>query len=101
MDIGHGSTARGRESAPDSGKSYITPRNCCGLTPTTRDALSSSAGEITVLELVELLDGPIGQDATGVFAEAAGAARAALGGTTVAEIAEAEAREARAPMYHI
>ena len=59
------------------------------------------AGEITVLELVELLDGPIGQGATGVFAEAAQAARAALADTTVADVAEAEAREARAPMYHI
>ena len=59
------------------------------------------AAEITVLELVELLDGPIGQGATGVFAEAAQAARAALAGTSVADVAEAEAREARAPMYHI
>src|SRR5881392_418791 len=33
------------------------------------------ANELTVLEVVELLDGPVGQDATGVFAEAAGAAR--------------------------
>ena len=37
------------------------------------------AGEITVLELVELLDGPVGSGATGVFAEAAEAARAVLG----------------------
>ena len=29
------------------------------------------AGEITVLELVELLDGPVGSGATGVFADAA------------------------------
>jgi Rrf2 family protein len=59
------------------------------------------AGEITVLELVELLDGPVGQDASGVFADAARAAREVLASTTVAEVAEAEAREARAPMYHI
>ncbi len=57
--------------------------------------------EITVLELVELLDGPIGQGAGGVFAEAAGAARSVLATTTVAEVAEAEARAAGAPMYHI
>src|SRR5215217_5743542 len=30
---------------------------------------------ITVLEIVELLDGEVGRDATGVFAEAASAAR--------------------------
>jgi Rrf2 family protein len=57
--------------------------------------------DITVLELVELLDGPVGADSSGVFAEAATAARAVLGGSTVAEVAEAEARDAGAPMYHI
>jgi DNA-binding IscR family transcriptional regulator len=58
-------------------------------------------GEITVLELVELLDGPVGQGAAGVFADAAEAARSVLAGATVVDIAEAEAREAGAPMYHI
>ena len=57
--------------------------------------------EITVLEIVELLDGPVGAGATGVFATAAQAARTVLAGSTVAEVAEAEARDARAPMYHI
>src|SRR3989440_11579543 len=33
------------------------------------------ASEITVLEVVELLDGPVGQGAAGVFATAARAAR--------------------------
>jgi Rrf2 family protein len=59
------------------------------------------ATEITVLELVELLDGPVGQGASGVFADAADAARSVLGAATVAEVAEAEARAAGAPMYHI
>ncbi len=59
------------------------------------------AGDITVLELVELLDGPVGADATGVFADAAQAARAVLAGSTVAEMAEAESRSAGAPRYHI
>src|SRR5437868_15473091 len=59
------------------------------------------AGDITVLELVELLDGPVGRDATGVFAEAAEAARAVLANSTIIEVAEAEARAAGAPMYHI
>jgi Rrf2 family cysteine metabolism transcriptional repressor len=57
--------------------------------------------EVTVLELVELLDGPLGPEATGVFAEAAGAARVVLGEATVASIAEQEIRAAGAPMYHI
>src|SRR3984957_19529934 len=33
------------------------------------------ASQITVVEVVELLDGPIGQDATGLFAQAAAATR--------------------------
>ena len=57
--------------------------------------------EITVLELVELLDGRVGQGARGPFAEAAEAARSVLAASTVAEAAEAEARAAQAPMYHI
>jgi Rrf2 family protein len=64
-------------------------------------AFARPASEITVLQLVELLDGPVGQDATGVFADAARAARDALAARTVADVAEAEARETRAPMYHI
>ena len=56
---------------------------------------------ITVLEVVELLDGPLGADAEGVFAEAAEAARRVLGATTIADVVEREAREAGAAMYHI
>ena len=57
--------------------------------------------EITVLELVELLDGPVGADAKGVFAEAAGAARDVLAKTTVADVVERERRDAGASMYYI
>jgi Rrf2 family cysteine metabolism transcriptional repressor len=57
--------------------------------------------EVTVLELVELLDGPLGSEATGVFGEAAQAARTVLGEATVASVAEQEIRSAGAPMYHI
>jgi Rrf2 family cysteine metabolism transcriptional repressor len=59
------------------------------------------AGEVSVLEVVELLDGPVGQGSTGVFAEAAGAARSVLGSSTIADIAEAETRAAGTAMYHI
>jgi Rrf2 family transcriptional regulator, cysteine metabolism repressor len=59
------------------------------------------ANEITVLELVELLDGPIGHGATGVFEEAAAAARGVLSSWTVAAVADAEASADVAPMYHI
>jgi len=57
--------------------------------------------EVTVLEIVELLDGPLGRDAEGVFGDAAGAARRVLAQTTIADVIERELREAGAAMYHI
>jgi Rrf2 family cysteine metabolism transcriptional repressor len=57
--------------------------------------------EVTVLDLVELLDGPLGADAGGGFAEASQAARGVLADFTVASVAEQEIRSAVAPMYHI
>jgi Rrf2 family protein len=56
---------------------------------------------ISVLEIVELLDGPLGRDADGVFADAAEAARNVLKETTIADVLERETREAGASMYHI
>ena len=56
---------------------------------------------LTVLEVVELLDGPVGPNAEGVFAEAAAATRAVLGGITIADVIERERREAGAAMYYI
>jgi DNA-binding IscR family transcriptional regulator len=64
-------------------------------------AFARPASEITVLELVELLDGPVGRGANGVFADAALAARTVLAESTVADVADAETRAAGAPMYHI
>jgi DNA-binding IscR family transcriptional regulator len=63
--------------------------------------VARSPAEITVLEIVELLDGPLGRDAQGVFAEAAAAARAVLEATTIAAIVEREARDAGVAMYYI
>jgi Rrf2 family protein len=59
------------------------------------------AEQITVLEVVELLDGPLGRDAEGVLGEAAAAARAVLERTTIADVVEREARDAGVAMYHI
>ena len=63
--------------------------------------LARPAEEITVLELVELLDGPLGAGAEGVFGLAANAAAAVLAEATVASIAEDEVRTTAAPMYYI
>jgi Rrf2 family protein len=64
-------------------------------------AFARPPAQITVLELVELLDGPLGAGAQGVFADAAGAARDVLARTTVADVIERERREAGSAMYYI
>ena len=56
---------------------------------------------VTVLEVVELLDGPLGRDSQGVFADAAQAARQVLEQTTIADVIEREAHEAGTSMYYI
>jgi Rrf2 family transcriptional regulator, cysteine metabolism repressor len=56
---------------------------------------------VTVLEVVELLDGPLGRDAQGVFADASAAARQVLQSTTIADVIEREAKDAGASMYYI
>lgn len=56
---------------------------------------------VTILEIVELLDGPLGRDAEGIFSEAAAAARAVLEQTTIADVVERERRDAGAAMYYI
>ena len=61
-------------------------------------------GEITVLEIVEMLEGELGAEARSagsVWTEATEALRGVLGAITVAEVAEREAAAATAPMYHI
>jgi Rrf2 family protein len=57
--------------------------------------------EVTVLEIVELLDGALGAGSEGIFAEAANAARTVLHKATIAELVERENREAGAHMYYI
>jgi Rrf2 family protein len=64
-------------------------------------AFARPPSEITVLELVELLDGPLGQGSRGVFADAARAASDVLSGATIADLADREAKAAGATMYHI
>ena len=58
-------------------------------------------GEVTVLEVVELLDGRLGAEAEGIFAEAAAAARAVLAKTTILDVVDRENQAAGATMYYI
>ena len=57
--------------------------------------------ELTVLEIVEALEGVLGAEATGVFADAVAALRAQFEAVTIAEVAQREARAAGAAMYYI
>jgi Rrf2 family cysteine metabolism transcriptional repressor len=59
------------------------------------------SSEVTVLEVVELLDGPLGQGASGLFLAAARATAEVLASETIATIAEQELRNAGAATYQI
>ncbi len=67
-------------------------------------SLARPAESITVLEIVELLEGDLasGAERAGpIWSEAVGALRSVLESTTLAEVAEREEREAGASMYYI
>ena len=64
-------------------------------------AFAREPGEVTVLEVVELLDGRLGAEAEGIFAEAAAAARAVLAKTTILDVVDRENQAAGATMYYI
>jgi Rrf2 family cysteine metabolism transcriptional repressor len=64
-------------------------------------SFAKDPGAVTVLEVVELLDGPLGRDSEGIFAEAAEAARAVLGATSVQDVIDRERSDAGQAMYYI
>ena len=66
--------------------------------------LARPADKITVLEVVQALDGKVGQEADeagGIWADGVGALRRVFGETTIAEIESRESEEAAARMYFI
>ena len=66
--------------------------------------LARPAEQITVLEVVQALDGRVGQEgkeAGGIWAEGVDALRDVFGHTTIADIAHREATEAGSGMYYI
>ena len=63
--------------------------------------LARAADQITVLEVVELLDGALSADGDDVFADSAAAARAVLEQTTIADCLAREQEAAGGPMYYI
>jgi Rrf2 family cysteine metabolism transcriptional repressor len=66
--------------------------------------LSRPADQITVLEVVQALDGKVGEEgkeAGGIWEEGVEALRAVFSQTTIAEVARREAEGAGAGMYYI
>jgi Rrf2 family protein len=66
--------------------------------------LARPAGDISVLEVVQALDGKVGQEADeagGIWAEGVAALRGVFGETTIADIESREADDAAARMYFI
>ncbi len=63
--------------------------------------LARSADEITVLEVVELLDGRLEAEGSDVFSDATAAARSVLASTTIADCLAREQEAAGGPMYYI
>jgi len=60
--------------------------------------------EVTILEVVDLLEGEVGAEAAAggrVWTDAADAVRNVLAATTIADVAEREARDSATPMYYI
>jgi Rrf2 family transcriptional regulator, cysteine metabolism repressor len=67
-------------------------------------SFARAPSEVTVLEVVERLEGELGTDAGdngAVWSEAVTAVKNVLGATTIADVAEREAQAAGAQMYYI
>jgi Rrf2 family protein len=67
-------------------------------------ALARPADEITVLEVVQALDGRVGEEgkeAGGIWAEGVDALRGVFSQTTIADIARRESEDAGSRIYHI
>jgi len=66
--------------------------------------LARDAEQITVLEVVQALDGRLGEEgreAGGIWADGVEALRAVFGGATIADVAQREDAERGAGMYYI
>ena len=67
-------------------------------------SFSRPPSEVTILEVVDLLEGELGAEAAAggpVWTDAADAVRNVLAATTIADVAEREARDSATPMYYI
>ncbi len=66
--------------------------------------LARPAADVTVLEVVQALDGTVGREADeagGIWAEGVGALRGVFSAATIADVARRESEREGSPTYHI
>jgi Rrf2 family cysteine metabolism transcriptional repressor len=103
-----GDLARARDIPPQFLEGLFATLRRAGILQSQRGvkggySFARPAAEVTVLEVVELLEGELGAEAPAgsIWTEATEAVRSILAGTTIADVAEREARDSTAPMYYI
>jgi len=102
-----GEIARARDIPPQFLEGLFATLRRAGLLQSQRGVkggytFARPPREITVLEVVELLEGELGAEARGVvWTEATEALKSVLGSTSIADVAERESQDAGAPMYYI
>ena len=104
-----GDLARAREIPPQFLEGLFAALRRAGILQSQRGVkggynFARPPGEVTLLEVVELLEGELGAEAASagpIWTEATDAVRTLLAGTTIADVAEREARDSAAPMYYI
>jgi Rrf2 family cysteine metabolism transcriptional repressor len=104
-----GEIARARDIPPQFLEGLFATLRRAGLLQSQRGVkggyqFAKPPSEITVLQVVELLEGELGAEAAGdgqVWQDATEAIKTVLAGTSIADVAEREAQQAGAQMYYI
>ncbi|HEX2232450.1 MAG TPA: Rrf2 family transcriptional regulator [Thermoleophilaceae bacterium] len=104
-----GEIARARDIPPQFLEGLFATLRRAGILQSQRGVkggyqFARQPSDVTVLEVVELLEGELGTDAAAngpVWQEAVDAVKTVLAGTTIADVAEREAQAAGAQMYYI
>ena len=102
-----GDIARSRDIPPQFLEGLFAALRRAGILQSQRGVkggylFAREPDQITVLEVVEVLEGDLGSEESGdVWADAVEAVRAVLGRTTIADVAERESQSAAGPMYYI
>jgi Rrf2 family transcriptional regulator, cysteine metabolism repressor len=104
-----GEIARARDIPPQFLEGLFATLRRAGILQSQRGVkggyqFARAPADVTVLEVVELLEGELGIDAAAsgpVWQEAVDATKSVLAGTTIADVAEREAQAAGAQMYYI